>query len=115
MQLRGRGATWGGAGAQLLASAQAGGAAGGLGCQPGAGASLSAPRGVCVKGETSQQVMPLPLRGQPGAAPWFVALGMRRPDQGWCGQVDRPFGTFVSLFLNRRRSWLRSLPALIPG
>lgn len=88
---------------------------GGLGCQPGAGASLSAPRGVCVKGETSQQVMPLPLRGQTGAAPWVVALGMRRPDQGWCGQVDRPFGTFVSLFLNRRRSWLRSLPALIPG
>lgn len=68
-----------------------------------------------MKGETSQQVMPLPLPGQTGAALWFVVLGMRRPDQGWCGQIDRPLGTSVSLFLNRRRSWLRSLPALILG
>lgn len=57
-----------------------------------------------MKGETSQQVMPLPLPGQTGAALWFVVLGMRRPDQGWCGQIDRPLGTSVSLFLNRRRS-----------
>lgn len=68
-----------------------------------------------MKGETSQQVTPLPLRGQTGAAPWFVVLGMRRPDQGWCGREGQPFGTSVSLFLNRRRSWLRSLPALILG
>ena len=37
-----------------------------------------------MKGETSQQVMPLPLPGQTGAALWCVVLGMRRPDQGWC-------------------------------
>lgn len=68
-----------------------------------------------MKGETSRAGDAPPLRGRPGAAPWFVALGMRRPDQGWCQARSIDLGTFVSLFLNRRRSWLRSLPALIPG